>query len=200
MTQSKYTSKQKRQIYEKINTLSSTEHEEIYNIIRRFNNISYSSNKNGVFFNISNLSDDVVQTIERFVDFCISNKKDLDEYDKKLNDCKASNNIINVNLGNITEIKPISINNTTAKYNAMPINNDILMMSVNDYVNEPKQTTRFLNFMEKLNADKTSKKKMNLKFHNAKKKYSKRIVQESKFEMDILGDLEVDNYLFTKPI
>ena len=46
---SKFTNKFKKSLFEKINNLSSTEHEEIYKIITS-NSINISKNKNGVFF------------------------------------------------------------------------------------------------------------------------------------------------------
>ena len=90
-----YSNKYKKLLFEKINSLSSTEHEEVFKIIKS-NNINYSKNKNGVFFNISNIHDDIVKHIDEFVLFCVSNKKELDEYDKKLNECKLNNNFQNI--------------------------------------------------------------------------------------------------------
>jgi hypothetical protein len=41
---------------------------------------------------------------------------------------------------------------------------------------------------------KCNKKKMNVKFHNAKKKYSKKIVTESKFDFDYGFELHLEEY------
>lgn len=191
-------SKHKRQLFEKINNLSSTEHEEIFNIINRHDDITYTSNKNGVFFNLSNITDDVIEEIDNFVNFCLSNKKDLDEYDQKLNECKANASIININLSNIVEIKPSKPSHSFANpklSSALPINNDITVTSI-EHTLEPKNVQKFVNYIEKLYADKCTKKKMNVKFHNAKKKYSKKVVQESKIEFDFLGDLYPEEYIF----
>lgn len=194
-----YTNKHKRQLFERIDNLSSTEHEEIFNIINRHDDINYTSNKNGVFFNLSSLADDVIDEIDKFVNFCLSNKKDLDEYDKKLNECKATANIININLSNIVEIKPTpktSSHLTSHKViSVLPINNDWTQNNI-EQVLEPKNVQKFVNFIEKLHSDKYTKKKMNVKFHNAKKKYSKKVAQDSKIEFDFVGDLYPEEYVF----
>ena len=183
-----YTPKQKKQIFEKINSLSSTEHEEIYNIIQKRGNIPFTTNKNGVFFNLTALDDDLIHEIERFVGFCLTNNKGLDEYDRKLNECKTTQkNIISVSLDNIVDMRT---NNT-----ALPINNSLSLVSNNEPVIDNKNAAKIVNFIERLYADKTQKKKMNMKFHNAKKKYAKRVVSESKFEYEFMGDLVPDTYL-----
>ena len=72
-------------------------------------NVTYSQNKNGIFFNLSNLPDDFVKEIDDLVNYCMSNKKDLDEYDKIINECKMSNNIKNI----VTPSTNCSILNTS---------------------------------------------------------------------------------------
>ena len=96
------TNKQKKNLFEKINSLSKTEHEEIYKIIQTHNNtveskILFSKNKNGIFFNLSEIDDKLYEQLEHFVNFCIANKKNLDDYDKKINECKLSNNYNYIN-------------------------------------------------------------------------------------------------------
>ena len=71
--------------------LGRTEHQEIFNILQR-HGVTYSRNSNGVFVNLSLLPDVVIQEMERFVDFCVRNKNSLDEYEKRLTECKMSHN------------------------------------------------------------------------------------------------------------
>lgn len=189
-----YSSKQKKHILDKINGLSTTEHEEIFNILQKVvtsnPSITYTVNKNGVFFNLSTLDDEVLHEIESFVDFCHHNKKELDEYDKILNDCKANTNVINLNLEHIVEKR----RNGSKKSTALPICdwNSVNLEQVADTKNVQKITA----FIERLNGDKTCKKKINVKFHNAKKKYGKRVLSDSKFEHDLLSDLLPEEYVF----
>lgn len=96
-----YTNKQKKKLFDKITFLSKTEHEEIFKLIKKYNEqntnqIYFSKNKNGVFFNLSDINDIVCNEIENFVNYCIENKKILDDYDKKLNECKINNNYNNL--------------------------------------------------------------------------------------------------------
>lgn len=191
-----YSTKQKKLIFEKINTLSSTEHEEIFNIIQRLSqkeSINYTVNKNGVFFNLSSLSNEVLNAIDTFVNFCHLNKKDLDEYEKQLNECKVTTSIINVDLENIVEKKNCQMYGDKV-VSALPICdwNSIQIESTVD----SKNAQKIVQFIEKLYSDKSSKKKMNIKFHNAKKKYAKKVVSDSKIEYDIVGDLFTEEYLF----
>lgn len=184
-----YSTKQKKQLLEKINNLTSTEHEEIFNIILRSisdeKKINYTTNKNGVFFNLSTLEEATIDEIEKFVDFCYANKKDLDEYDKRLNECKATTNIINLNLETIVEKKGCDTALPICDWNTINI----------DQTLDNKQTQSIVNFIERLHSDKSGKKKLNVKFHNAKKKYAKKVVSDAKFEYDLLSELCQEEYL-----
>jgi hypothetical protein len=71
--------------------LGPTEHEEIFKILRS-HNIDHTQNNNGVFVNLNRVPDATIHEVQRFVDFCFDNKQDLDEYDKRLNECKLSQN------------------------------------------------------------------------------------------------------------
>lgn len=192
-----YSNQEKKQLFEKIGSLSSTEHEEIFNIILRLSsnaNVNYTSNKNGVFFNLSTLPNDVLGAIDTFVNFCLTNKKTLDEYEKQLYECKTSTNVINVNLENIIEIK--NNKNSGDKFtSALPIC-DWNSANIDGSI-DSKNSQKIIQFIEKLYNDKSYKKKMNIKYHNAKKKFSKKVISDSKFECDIIGDLQEEQYIFT---
>lgn len=189
----KFTNKYKKQLYEKISNMSSTEHEEIFNIILRHDTVNYTSNKNGVFFNLTILPETILEEIDNFVNFCFSNKQDLDDYDKRLNECKVNTNIVNINLGNIVDVSQKYCNNNKV-ISVLPINNDKSPCNI-DAIVDAKHAQKIVTFVEKMYADKATKKKMNVKFHNAKKKYSKKVNLDLKFEHDILGDLQLEEYL-----
>ena len=162
------------------------EHEEIFNIIKRNASITYTTNKNGVFFNLSSIEDAVIEQIESFVEFCYANKEELDEYDKHLNECKASANVINVNLGDIVEVV-----GTTDK--SLSTCNHWDKVAFEQTI-DSKHVQHIMNFIEKMTGVKCNKKKMNVKFHNAKKKYSKKIVADSKFDFDYGFELHLEEY------
>jgi hypothetical protein len=182
-----YTNKTRKVIFDRINSLSSTEHEEIFKIIRQYN-VIYSQNKNGIFFNLSNLSDDVVKNIDEFVSYCMSNKKDLDEYDKILNECKINNNIntlpaIKTSLDQMGKLHIAHEQNMT-KPSWKSAQIDEISME------------RLMKFVDRMTHDKEKigKKKMNLKYNNAKKKYSKKN-SDKKIDSDITDILQYEQYL-----
>lgn len=177
-----YNNKFRKALFEKINGMTKTEHEEIFKIIRSNNNdVGYSKNKNGVFFNMSSLDSDTISKIDSFVNYCMNNKKDLDDYDKKINECKINNNL--------THIIPRGLEDVTKP-----------VPQIDDWssiTNEPKSIQKITQFIEKLMSDyeKIGKKKVNQKFSNAKKKYSKKACVERKFETEDNIEMVADRYL-----
>jgi hypothetical protein len=63
--------------------------------------------------------------------------------------------------------------------------------------NEPKSIQKITTFIEKLINDheKIGKKKLNQKFSNAKKKYSKKACVERKFETEDSHELQSEGYI-----
>lgn len=179
---STYTNKRKKTLFEKINILSSTEHEEILKILKTYN-VPYSQNKNGIFFNLSTLSDEVLKDIENFVAYCISNKKELDEYDKIINECKMNNCIHNV--------IPV-INTSLSEMGKQPIEEKETWSKVKL---DDQSIDRFVKFVERVNTekDKIGRKKMNIKFNNAKKRFAKK--SDKKIELELIDDLKEDAYI-----
>lgn len=172
-------------LFDKINSLSATEHEEILKIISH-HNIHFSRNKNGVFFNLSSLNDAIIKELDDFVTYCVSNKKELDEYDKKLNECKLSNNFQSMlpqrhNLADMGKKKE-----------------DVAAPTWADVVVDDGAVDKFVKYVDKMNQDrdKIGKKKANLKYNTAKKRFAKRVVVERKFDADAY-DLVEESYLLT---
>ena len=170
-----YTNKFRKMMFDKINRLSSTEHEEILKIIK-VHGVDFTQNKNGIFFNISALDDEVIEDIDKFVTYSLNNSKELDEYDKKLNECKISQSIDNL---------------VPSRLNDISYYNDVNSIKIKDesksewsYLHsiDEKKMANITNFVEKMNQDrdKIFKKKVNVKFYNAQKKFSKRNVSEKK--------------------
>ena len=169
--------RKKRQLMEQINNLGSMEHTEIFKILQSMN-ITHSENNNGIFFNLTTLSDDVIKHIEEFVNYCYENKVELDEYDQKLNECKYRNNITTIS--NIAYSS--SINEPVDKKERWKE----LMESVD-------KTNVVKDFVEKLNtsADKQSVRKSSTKFLMAKKKYTK----HTNIECDLNDKLRTEKYI-----
>jgi hypothetical protein len=79
----------KRALVERIKALGRTEHDELL-LMLKAHGIAYTQNTNGVFVNLSGVSIEVLQKMHQFVDFCISNMRELDDYDKKLSEMNAA--------------------------------------------------------------------------------------------------------------
>ncbi len=175
----------KKKLYESINSLTSIEHEEILKILQK-HNIFYSKNNNGIFFNLSTLQDDIINELDNFISFCLLNKTKLDEYDKKLNQCKIENNFT----GLIKE-EHYNLSVMMNKNNIKTINENIIV--------DDKNMERFLKFVENVNKhkEKISKKNFNMKYNNARKLYSKKYISDSlkKFENESYDILDKDSYL-----
>ena len=182
-----YNNKFRKLLFDKINSLSSTEHEEIYRVISS-NCINTSKNKNGVFFNLSGIDDAVIEQIDTFVNYCISNKEELDEYDKRLNECKLNNKYSEIVNMNIKLDQLVGI-----EQKAKP-KDDWSKVKL-----DSKSTIRFNVLIDKHNddRDKLHMKKLNSKFINAKKKYSKHIVTDKKFEYENVIELVQDPYVIS---
>ena len=72
---------QRKEFCKEIHTLSRSELEEIYRILRREGGV-FSENSNGIFFDVASLPAPVFQAMWKFIDFCKSNAKDLEERNK----------------------------------------------------------------------------------------------------------------------
>ena len=53
---------------EELKTLSKEQYEDIFRILKR-NNVEYSENSNGIFFDVLLLSDDIFKQLEQYIEF-----------------------------------------------------------------------------------------------------------------------------------
>ena len=72
---------QRKEFCKEMNTLSKPELEELYRILRREGG-AYSENSNGIFFDVASLPASVFESLLKFLQFCKSNAKDLEERSK----------------------------------------------------------------------------------------------------------------------
>jgi len=77
------TYEQRKEFCKEIKTLSRPELEELYRILRREGG-EFSENSNGIFFDVASLPAPVFDALWKFLDFCKSNAKDLEERSKQL--------------------------------------------------------------------------------------------------------------------
>lgn len=95
----RYNTRDKKALMQKINELSNTAHMEIFRILKR-KRVSHTQNKNGMFVNLSVVDDDLLDEISSFVDYCIDNSRDLENYDKMLNTCRTMQRVDGVMFSN----------------------------------------------------------------------------------------------------
>lgn len=177
-----YNNKFRKILFEKINGMTRTEHEEIFKILSKHeDDLQYSRNKNGIFFNLSSLDEKIVEEINNFVNYCINNKKQLDDYDKKINECKINNNLNHIMIS-LEDAPKQSGKEPTEDWNAI--------------AGDSRSIQKITTFIEKLmhDQDRLSKKKGNQKFSNAKKKYAKKTCVERKFEIEDSVELSSEAY------
>jgi hypothetical protein len=74
---------QRKEFCKELKTLSRPELEELYRILRREGG-DFSENSNGIFFDVASLPAPVFDALWKFVEFCKSNAKDLDERSKRI--------------------------------------------------------------------------------------------------------------------
>jgi thiamine kinase-like enzyme len=178
--------RRKKNLRYNINNLSQTEHEEIFKILKT-HDLSFTQNKNGIFVDISLLPQDILEKMEDFVEFCINNKIELDEYDKQVNECKINNTFDSIR-------------------NSVPLTKMLVADNIVDdwqgLLNEVKTNEKINAFVSLLesNSEKLSLKRANTKFINAKKKYSKKITNEKKNENDLQNNLTAEAYILYKDI
>jgi len=80
---------QRKELSKDIGTLSRPELEELYRILRREGG-EFSENSNGIFFDITSLPVNVCEALKKFIDFCKSNAKNLEERNKVITDMSTS--------------------------------------------------------------------------------------------------------------
>ena len=96
----------KKKLIEISKYLTKIEYLEIFNIIQE-DNCNYSENKNGIFINLSNVSENTIYKIFNFINFIKHKKEDLIKYEEYVNLAKKN---INENK-NVVENTNIITNN-----------------------------------------------------------------------------------------
>ena len=66
---------ERKRIFDAIKTLVKPEQESIFRIIRKTKE-SYTENSNGIFFDLSAISDDTFLQIKDYLDFCLKTRQD----------------------------------------------------------------------------------------------------------------------------
>lgn len=157
-------------LFDKINNLGPTEHLEIFKILQD-QGIAFTENNNGVFFNLTSLPKEVHEKVDEFVEYCCDNKKELDEYDLKLQECKYNNQ----NKSRL--MMPNCIRDPNPKKE-----------NIKEMFESVDKGEAIQEFVQKLYSahDKIISKRVNSKYAIAKKRFAKRVIETNEVFQDEL--------------
>lgn len=94
---------ERKQLFENIKMLVKPEQEEIFRIIRKTKEI-YTENSNGIFFDLSLVSNDTFNNIKEYINFCLKTRKEDADRLKELEIIRQQNeNYVEPELNNIEE-------------------------------------------------------------------------------------------------
>lgn len=150
----------KKKLIELCKNLTKLEYIEIFNIIQQ-NNGQYSENKNGIFVNLSNISEHILDKIFNFLNFIKHNKEDLNKYEEYVNTTQKKITDSNESIECLT---------TDSVENTENISNNVYDTSDNN--------SKYLSFSSEEDEDvenKISLKKKKIKYSGTKAKMIKSI-------------------------
>jgi len=78
------------EIFDNIKILVKPEQEEIFRIIRKMKE-NYTENSNGIFFDVSALSESTLQQIKEYIDFCLKTRQEHESRLKELESIRIQN-------------------------------------------------------------------------------------------------------------
>jgi hypothetical protein len=84
------TYEERKRLFEHIKMLVKPEQEEVFRIVRRMKE-SYTENSNGIFFDITNISNETFIQIQEYIDFCLKTRKEDADRLKELENIRIQN-------------------------------------------------------------------------------------------------------------
>ena len=85
-----YSYEERKNIFEHIKVLVQSEQEEIFRIIRKTKE-NYTENSNGIFFDLSSVSNETFHQIKEYLDFCLKTRQEDAERLKELETIRIQN-------------------------------------------------------------------------------------------------------------
>jgi hypothetical protein len=80
----------RKKVFENIKILAKPEHEEVFRIIRKTKE-NFTENSNGIFFDLSTVSDETFKQIQEYLDFCLKTREEDAERLKELETIRIQN-------------------------------------------------------------------------------------------------------------
>ena len=81
---------ERKKVFESIKVLVKSEQEELFRIIRKTKE-SYTENSNGIFFDLSTISNDSFNLIKEYINFCLKTRHEHDIRLKELETIRIQN-------------------------------------------------------------------------------------------------------------
>lgn len=193
----KYSNRQRRKLVDTISTLSVTEHNEIFKLLES-HHVKFTKNRNGVFLNFSAVPDNLIDTIYRFVEFCLENMTKLEAYDKRIIECKLHNNY-DVFAGHSQDMDSAAsseeLGKVLSKKKADKFNEVAGFTSLIQSVRSDQRVQSLLSQLQK-QTETVHRKKHCTKFMAAKKRFAKRVAASA---VDRRGDsTDMDDFFLLK--
>lgn len=82
----------RKSLFDNIKILDMPEQEEIFRIIRKTKE-SYTENSNGIFFDLSTISDETFNLIKEYINFCLKTRHEHDLRLKELENIRIQNEL-----------------------------------------------------------------------------------------------------------
>jgi hypothetical protein len=80
---------ERKRVLGELKKLVKSEQEQIFLILKRYR-IDYSENSNGVFFDLSRVSKEPFEEIQKFLTFCQTNRNDFEARDREMESSRLS--------------------------------------------------------------------------------------------------------------
>ena len=162
-----------KKLIDRINLLDHSYHYDIFNILCRHNK-SYSRNNNGFFFDFQNLEDEVIKDVINFIDGLETNLINL----SYSNEDNVTSPIIDTKESKLEE----DDRTQKQKKSNISLNDECMDTLLKLDVKQEVELKPIFNFLDKEKS--LNKKTTNNRFTLAKKKYSKPVMQETKYSID----------------
>lgn len=81
---------ERKQLFEYFKMLSKPEYEEIFRIIRKTKE-NYTENSNGIFFDLSGISDEAFNQMKEYINFCLKTRQEEESRLKELETIRIQN-------------------------------------------------------------------------------------------------------------
>ena len=79
----KYTASELDYMRESIENMNKFNQIEILKILNKFKDVTLNENKNGIYVNLSELKDEIIEEINEFISYVKTQEKNLDEIEKQ---------------------------------------------------------------------------------------------------------------------